>query len=263
MKVLILGCGPAGLLAAHAASYAPGAHINIVSIKQKSQLFGCQYLHGSIPDLTLATTTVNYELRGTTDEYSRKVYGGVLPQGVSPAHLKGVHPAWDIRAAYDQLWERYAGLVDDFVVDHHDMASMVGYYTPDVVISSIPAPLLCLKPEEHAFTAQQCWAMGDAPALGQRVPMPCPEDTIVCDGTRDTSWYRVSRVFGHTTVEWSGLRLKPPLEGVVAFTKPLATTCDCWPDVIRVGRYGTWTKGVLSHEAFNTTFAVLRERVMG
>lgn len=251
MKILVLGCGPAGLLAAHAASYAPNAYINIVSVKQRSELFGCQYLHGPIPDLKIETTTVDYVLRGTALDYQHKVYGDQPVSGVSPASLSGSHPAWDIRAAYEQLWERYAGLVDNVAIDASDMEKMLGYYQPDLVVNSIPLSLLCLKPQEHAFTSQQCWAMGDAPTLGQFVPIPTTSDTIVCDGTRDVSWYRAANVFGHATVEWSGLRPKPPLEGVVAFNKPLATTCDCWPDMVRVGRYGTWTKGVLSHQAFN------------
>lgn len=262
MKILVLGCGPAGLLAAHAASYAPDAYINIVSIKQRSELYGCQYLHGPIPDLALDTTTVSYELRGSVSDYQRKVYGDQpVPGGVSPAALTGSHPAWDIRQAYEQLWERYAGLVDDFPIDASDMGRMLSYYAPDLVVNTIPLPLLCAEPTAHSFTSQQCWAMGDAPERGQFVPIPRQEDTIVCDGTRDVSWYRTSTVFGYSTAEWSGLRPKPPLEGVVAFNKPLATTCDCWPDMLRVGRYGSWTKGALSHEAFNTTIKKIQERV--
>lgn len=272
MKVLILGCGPAGLLAAHAASYATdhGVEIAIASTKRKSELFGCQYLHGPIPGLDLRTTTVDYQLVGDAFGYAQKVYGnGAYARHVSPASLTGSHPAWDIRQAYDLLWERWEPYISNVHLEPETIGPLLEAYMPDLVVSSVPLPVLCQN-DEHAFRAEECWAMGDAPELGQTVPVPCPEDTVVCNGTQDTGWYRVSRIFGHSTVEWPGLRPKPPLHGVVKFSKPLATTCDCWqsaaeePDrdhIMRVGRYGTWTKGVLSHEAFNDTFAAINERV--
>lgn len=274
MKILILGCGPAGLLAAHAANYVQGAEVKILSRKRPSELFGCQYLHGPVPDLTLRTTTVAYQLQGSVEDYATKVYGNRLMAGtVSVEVLEDTHPAWDLRQAYGLLQERYWDQVEDLELMPETIRPMLEYLVPDVVISSVPLPVLCQQPEEHAFRAQTCWAMGDAPERGQSVPVPCPEDTILCSGERDTGWYRVSNVFGYKTAEWSGLRPKPPLSGVVPFTKPLATTCDCFRPgpsmtsqpghIFRVGRYGTWTKGVLSHEAFNDTFGLLNERVHG
>lgn len=263
MKILVLGCGPAGLLAAHAASYIAEAQVAIVSAKKKSELFGCQYLHGPIPGLDVATTTVTYDLLGTPEEYAMKVYGSRLMAGtVSPSALTGSHPAWDIRAAYHQLWEMWEPYVGDVTLDPFMIQPMFDYHAPDLVVSSVPLPVICQKPEEHAFRTQDCWAIGDAPERGQYAPVNVADDTVLCSGTRDTGWYRASKVFGYSTVEWSGLSPKPPISGVVKFQKPLATTCDCWPDVVKVGRYGTWTKGALSHEAFNTTVRVLQERFL-
>lgn len=273
MKILILGCGPAGLLAAHAASYAMeyGAQVAIISTKKKSDLFGCQYLHGPIPSLDLRTTTVDYQLLGTSDDYAMKVYGSRLMAGtVSPAELTGSHPAWDIRQAYDLLWDRWEPYIMDATLTPADITPMLEHHMPDVVINSLPLPVLC-QDEEHVFRAEECWALGDAPELGQEVPVPCPENTVVCNGTDDTGWYRVSNIFGYKTAEWSGLRPRPPFEGVSRFKKPLVTTCDCWTlglgamqspfPILRVGRYGTWTKGVLSHTAFHDTFFRIQERV--
>lgn len=273
MKMLILGSGPAGLLAAHAASYASeyGVQIAIVSEGKKSELFGCQYLHGPIPGLDLRTTTVEYKLAGDAAGYAQKVYGSRLMAGtVSPSSLTGSHPAWDIRQAYDQLWNRWEPYITPMTLTPMDIMPLLEFHLPDMVVSSIPLPVLCQN-EDHAFRAEECWALGDAPERGQHVPVPCPPDTVVCNGTSDTGWYRVSHIFGYKTAEWPGLRPKPPLSGVTRFRKPLATTCDCWqPEgrattqrdyIHRVGRYGTWTKGVLSHEAFHQTFARVQERV--
>jgi len=266
--VLVLGCGPAGLLAAHAASYVEGAKVVIVSAKRRSDLYGCQYLHSAIPGLRLARTEVSYELLGNVADYEAKVYGAPGAGGpVSPTLFSGRYPAWDIRQAYDLLWSRYEAKILDVQLSPEMIRPMIEYYEADLVVSSVPLPVLCQRPEEHSFSGITCWAMGDAPALGQRVPVPCPEDTVICDSTRDTGYYRVSRVFGHSTVEWPGHRHRPPIEGVVKFTKPLATTCTCWlgigdtpdqrPVVHRVGRFGRWQKGILAHEAFNDTIKAL------
>ncbi len=73
----------------------------------KSALYGCQYLHAEIPGLSLRSATVDYELRGTTEDYRRKVYGPESDVRVSPEDLEGTHKAWDIRSAYSQLWTMY------------------------------------------------------------------------------------------------------------------------------------------------------------
>jgi hypothetical protein len=102
--------------------------------------------------------------------------------------------------------------------------------------------------------------MGDAPERGQVVPIDIPEDTVLCNGSRDVGYYRAARVFGHSSVEWPGARPKPPLSGVVIFSKPLTTSCTCWEgEILRVGRYGTWTKGVLSHQAYSATSKALEQ----
>lgn len=274
MKVLVLGCGPAGLLAAHAASYVDGVEITIVSNKVKSGLHGCQYLHGPIPGFDLDTVSVEYHLEGTVEDYAAKVYAGQVPaSAVSPAHLRGTHPAWDLRQCYDRLWSRYEDQIVDAVVKPEQVAMMLDHYDADLVVSSLPAPVLCQDMENHQFTSVESWAMGDAPLLGQTVPVPCPPNTVLCNGDRDRGYYRVSNVFGHTTAEWPGWKRKPPLEGVVRFSKPLKTTCTCWSlvdhgglgtsGILRVGRYGRWEKGILSHDAFNrtaSTLAALRVR---
>lgn len=261
MRIVILGCGPAGLLAAHAASFTD-AKVFILSRKARSELFGCQYLHGPIPGLDLRTTTIDYQLRGEVHRYQEKVYGqGPVPGGVSPGQLTGSHPAWDIRQAYDLLWDRFENNILEQEVVPSDVEGIKEYFQPDLLVNSIPLAALCLDMESHAFTSQQCWAMGDAPERGQEVPVPCPDDTVICDGTRDVGYYRVSNVFGYKTVEYPGLRPKPPLAGLVPFHKPLATTCTCHPGMLRVGRYGTWTKGVLSHTAFNEVVKAMAHMV--
>lgn len=254
-RVIVLGCGPSGLIAAYAAQREFRAEVHIYSLKHRSALFGCQYLHEPIRGLDNGEPQmVHYRLRGSHDEYRAKVYGSLTPP-VSPQLLGGVHAAWDLRSVYGQLWDMFETKINHINLGPVDMIPMMSNFMPDVMISSIPVQSLCQKGDEHQHTSVKCWAIGDAPELGQQVGniFPVPPFNVMCDGTPQTSWYRASNVFDHSTIEWPGHKRRPPIEGVVGFTKPLATNCDCLPSVLRVGRYGRWSKGVLSHEAYDAT----------
>lgn len=260
-RVLVFGCGPSGLISAYAAQREFNAEVMILSVKRESSLFGCQYLHEPISGITYPRSgkKVNYQLIGDIEEYRRKVYGSLTPP-VSPQQYAGDHIAYDLRAAYGVLWEMFEPDIQDILVKSSEVKEMIEYFGADLTISSIPANVLCQQGDEHNFKSVSCWAIGDAPALGQSVPIePRQPNSVVCNGEIGVSWYRISNVFGHSTVEWPGWRQRPPLEGVVSFSKPLVTDCDCLSPVLRVGRYGRWQKGVLSHQAYTDTAMRLRE----
>lgn len=252
-RVAILGCGPAGLFAAHA-FFERGWGVDIYSRKRRSEMFGAQYLHQAIDGLSASTDWVNltYELRGTNEGYAQKVYGHQEVDFVSPQQFLGGSVVWDIRAAYYRAWELYGTrVIDTNITPAYVKAMLDGEYRH--VISSLPATNLCDNPS-HQFSAQRVWSMGDAPERGQFCPVTVMKNMVVCDGTPDTGWYRASNIFGYSTVEWPESR-KPPIPGVAEVLKPIATTCTCydkWDKYVRVGRYGTWTKGTLSHHAFVT-----------
>lgn len=254
MKVLVLGCGPAGLMAAHAA-VVMGNDVAIVSKKRKSEMFGAQYLHRPIPKIDCGPSRlVEYRVVGSPEQYRQKVYGNEWQGAVSPEDLEQNHLGWNIRRAYDELWDLYGSyVIDESFEGPHQFAGFLqlpAAKESELIISSLPAPYLCMTPGDHQFKSQEIWAIGDAPERGVFNPVRgIPENTVVCNGEPDVGWYRTANVFGRSTTEWPAKR-RPPVEGVARVTKPLETNCDCHPDIVRVGRYGKWQKGVLSHEAY-------------
>lgn len=251
MKVLILGCGPAGLIAAHAASWF-GHDVLILSKPRKSYMNGAQYLHSPIVGASPQESfQISYQLSGTTDGYRDKVYGEGSHVEVSPQSLVGVHSAWDIRATYDWLWGTYGDYVEEFDVHPSALAAKMVMLRPDLVISSVPAKLLCN--EGHAFSSKFVWS-------SDRCMAAIKDNTVLCNGEKSFGWYRASRIQGFENTEWPDDR-KPPLpqHRLWHVEKPIATTCDCFPSVVRVGRYGKWTKGVLSHEAWEDTIDALHK----
>lgn len=259
--VTVLGAGPTGLLAAHAAEMrgwavtvfsAPDADGNPL----KSELHGCQYLHRYIPalDLPSAGRRVGYILNGEPDEYRRKVYGENWSGQVSPDEYgpERTHEAWDLRQVYDALWERWQDRIMPSVITPKVAASMA--HRKGLIFCTIPAQALCTN-EEHKFVTQDIWAMGERVGKdgGPVYPLPfrAPEMTVLCNSDTAPRWYRAATVFGVATLEWPA-GPKPPVSGVAAVRKPLSTDCDChvtkrW---VRLGRYGKWQKGVLVHSAF-------------
>lgn len=256
MKAVVLGCGPAGLFATHALRLA-GWEVQIWSKQRRSEMYGAQYLHQDIPGLRSIKGSVRYILQGGgTLDYRRKVYGDkgealnltVSPETITPTED---HPAWDIRAAYYDAWQKYWPLiVDKPMVTGMHLAVLMHQEKPDLIVNSIPRYFLCRNPR-HQFDYQPIWAVGDAPERGVFVVGPLiPDGYVVCEADPLVDWYRVSNIFGYRTLEWARPPTKPANASRVK--KPISTDCDCFSDIplLHVGRYGTWKKGVLSHSAF-------------
>lgn len=262
---VVLGCGPAGLFAVHALRE-EGWEVVGISNLVKSPLYGAQYLHRPIPGLASKSETIRYLLQGTTDGYRRKVYGpdsqvAVSPEAIAPDPTE----VWDIRTTYDEAWDCYQGLYMDYAVSPGDLKCLwatgrlvtgerIYPRTPQLIVSSIPRISLCENVGQHRFEGRQIWASGDAPDLGIESPVPCEPQRVVCNGEESPSWYRVSNIFGHKTAEWATEKRPPYAKTASRVTKPIKHSCSCWGHAERnlmfVGRYGSWTKRVLSDDGY-------------
>lgn len=255
MKVAVLGCGPAGLFAAHAAKQA-GCEVSILSKARKSFMRGAQYLHKPIPGLSGEPFEVLYDLVGTTEGYRRKVYGDLTDILVSPETLVGPAEAWDIREAYDNAWDMYSADIQEWDAVRDGLDGIEA----DLVLSTIPAYLLCSN-DEHQFQSQMIWSID---VIKPQVNTAgyftytdgAPVDNLVlCSGDPDDWWYRASRIHGWENTEFP-LENEPtdsPHYSKHKVEKPLRTDCTCRASIVRIGRYGMWKKGVLSHEAYYDT----------
>lgn len=301
MKVAILGCGPAGLLAAHAC-YISDVEFDIFSKKRKSELFGSQYLHNPIPELTDYRddgVPVKYITLGTPEEYRRKTHGKWWDGQVAPEEFEPDHTAWDIRQAYDRLWNLYWRKVTNFDINAAShalqaypdeavsyeigMNSCIGIKGKDeydLVVSTVPRTLWKREGDEYIFS--EGWALGDAPERGvfveevlkemgendggffSSVNDGMPDNHIICDGTSDVPWTRLSKVYGYASVEWPH-HVPQPHPLATRVTKPL----HCTPgpsqgqapsrNWLHVGRYGQWEKGVVVTDAFDQVYKKLQE----
>lgn len=265
-RVYVLGAGPAGLLAAQGAEDAGFREValftmpNDMGFPARSILHGCQYLHRPIPGVVKPEdhVEVQYRLQGSVGEYRQKVYGDSWNGAVSPDEFgpESNHLAWDLREVYTRLWAYWLPRITSMQLTPTNVTTFANDPYA-IVLSTVPAPALCRRPEEHKFPTQDVWAMGSAP--GVSMPYCAPENVVQCNGLPAPRWYRAATVFGQSTLEWpSGV--KPPIRGIAAVRKPLSTDCYCWltKSWHRLGRYGKWTKGVLAHTAYFEAHELLR-----
>lgn len=243
MKVAVIGCGPAGLLAAAAAEES-GHKVSIYSLKRKSRIGGAQYLHNPIDGITPKEpeSYIKVVKIGSKEGYAHKVYGD-KGQAVSWDLYDDQQevPAWDIIKAYDLLWDRYEPIIKDRPVSEELLFGMLGY--ADVVINAAPLKALCNR--WHTFKQQYIFVR----PVGMN--LVSYESFILYNGDKLWPWYRSSRVFGREMTEWS-VNAEPSQlpDGAFAVKKPVHTNCDCWPEIVKVGRYGKWKKSDLASNAF-------------
>lgn len=257
MKIAILGCGPSGLVAAHAAMRLKIPKVvHVYSRKVRSPIYGAQYLHQPIPGTEVGhdhePAIIRYIMSGTPEGYLRRVYGSAWDGTVSDDLRDQAHVAWDLRGTYEELWLRHSSLIRDYVIGKTPQEK-VGTIQPlldnyDLVINTVPRPELCIN-RSHSFISTDIWALGETP--DRQFPIECADNIIKYNGADDPSWYRASRIHDYSTVEWPGSIAKPPVPDVAKVKKPLRHTCDCWGgEVVHLGRMGRWQNGTLLHHVY-------------
>jgi hypothetical protein len=256
--IAILGSGPAGLLAAHAIGLT-GHPIAIFSKRERSHISGAQFLHMAIPELTKPEpdAVITFKMRGSEEMYRQKVYGTLPVPFTSFGGMVDGHtqPAWHMQEVYERLWHEFGNSMNDANITPGWLDENKDDFA--AIVSAIPRTALCRSlsgddPVNHEFYSQVVRIAEEAMAQG------IENNTVVYDGTRDVSWYRSSMLFGQGGTEW-GNGLKPPFD-TAPVRKPVRCTCDCYPDVIKVGRFGKWKKGVLIHDGFTSALKELNER---
>jgi hypothetical protein len=266
--IAVFGIGPAGMVAGWAALRAGHRVTFFSNTSRQSELHGCQYLHAPIPlgGARVRKATVRYTLQGSAEGYRQKVYGNEWTGTVSPEDLVGEHDAWDIRQTYGILWDVITGhrrvTIVPTQIDHNWLQSHTATMSKFAhVISTIPATALCQNPSLLRKSPGHFFASLAVKAIGSTTEVQSGADDheVVCDGTPEALWYRSANVFGYQTVEWPRVAKLPEVVRAVYVRKPLHTECDCHPEIIRLGRYGAWRKGVLVHHVFEDAEKVLQD----
>jgi hypothetical protein len=258
MKVAILGCGPAGLIAAHSAATV-GHDVVIYSRKRRSITFGAMYLHAPIPDISPDNPEMMIDVNkvGTRWGYAESVYGDPNAEVSWDKFTIGPTPGWDLKSAYSKLWRQYNKLIVDVQVTPESVEGIKA----DMVFSAIPARSICLD-WQHRFDAVNIVVLHG--------PTTVEENIMVYNGVDLVgmpAWYRYSRIRGYQSWEFSedhaptNISTSVLAEGVRVSKgiKPLRTTCTCHPNVVRIGRFGKWDRHAFTHHGYEEVRSALQQ----
>jgi Glucose inhibited division protein A len=249
MEVIVIGAGPAGLAAAHAAA-GLDCKVRIIAPKKKTPQRGPIFLQRPIPGIS--TDHPQGYIRqivigGSILDYKMKLYGDVNVSVTSDGILReGIH-TWCVREAYDTMWRMYEHLIENKELD----PSEVKFLKADLVVSTAPVPRLCLRPawigrwnNSHRFESVPV-----ALYFVSSYPRQ-PDNTIIYNAREEPLWVRSSCVFGNETTEYKVEDTKNP---DLIIHKPLSTNCDCHPHVLRAGRFGEWSNMAWIDSAYYKT----------
>jgi hypothetical protein len=255
VKVIVIGCGPAGLAAAHAASafhcetvvYAPYA---------KTPQQGPLLLQRPIPGISTGHpdgTIWQRVIGGSILDYRYRLYGDINI-GINGDMLKGHYHAWNHGEAYDKMWNLYHHIIEDRLVQPTELKHM--HEEADLVVSTANASTMCRSDGRthpfHAFVTAQVAITPIAMYPAQ------PSNTIIFNGGDEYKWARSSRIFGSEVTEWS---MPNAPQNARVIQKPISTDCDCYPHVLRTGRFGAWKNEVWVDTAYWDTYTALASMI--
>ena len=232
MKVVVIGAGPAGLAAAHAAA-GLGAIVKIIAPKKKTPQRGPLLLQRPLPGVTHDHPDGYIKqivIGGGILDYRYKLYGDVNVNINGDVLQDGYH-AWNLSDVYDELWGRYSDLIEDRSVGPKELSALLPEQN-DLVVSTAPLNRMCGMPRYHEFRTKSVVITEGASYPGQ------PDNTIIFNAGDEEPWVRSSRIFGHEVTEWPMGTNIPTGRNAMVIDKPFGSTCNCFPHVLLTGRFG-------------------------
>jgi hypothetical protein len=251
MKVIVIGAGPAGLAAAHAAV---GLHseVTILAPAKMTPQEGPLLLQRPIPGINTDHpdgTIQQYVIGGSILDYRHKLYGDINI-GINGDILVPQYHAWKHRETYEKLWNTYSTYITDYKLTPREMRAI--HRDADLVVSTASAKDMCTL--DHNFLFKEVAVTPDYSYPDQ------PDNTIIFNAAKEPAWVRSSRVFGVPVTEWA-LHDTLTEQGLPSnariIRKPISTDCDCYPNILRTGRFGAWKNEVWVDTAYWDTYGAI------
>lgn len=242
MKVAILGTTLAGYVAAHAVTnhFSNSSELEIVmyGANQRPQEAGARFYEREIPGVPAQTAMVTTESAGRAEDYASKLNSPMSKY---------------FRARKDFLafsyWEAYKYL--HTMYNHHviqlepsyDLVHDSSWTDCNYVINTAPRPLFYPVEDAGMFAATRHWRIDEAPDSDPNpytagLKQNQEKNLMIFDGTNDSSWFRISQLFGLMSVEW-GFHKKPPIAGAYVEILPLGVASGSGLTNITPGWRGT------------------------
>jgi hypothetical protein len=259
IHALIVGSGPAGLLAAHGAGI-EGAAVTIYDAAPEYRpdtIFSLQYLHEPCGlELLVRQLQLRYYCiaRSSKPVEVARAYNAKLGRPLDDANstrflFESPVTVWSLKDAYRLLWSMYRHRIFQKAVSWEGLLAITKAF--DVVISTAPLPKLL--PHLDWPTRNSMIAMGWLPVPGME------ENTCYYNLLPDVPWYRATYLDGGSATEFVQSVLQESVDGMgscCARLQPLRKVVQ-HNNVIGpmpgnlwlTGRWGSWDPSKLTHHA--------------
>lgn len=226
MKIAILGTGFPAMIVAHAVEdhFKNEDHeIVMYGPNLRPVSAGARFYERQIPGVEARQAMCETQSAGDADDYAEKV-GGPITEYNRP---RPDFLAFSSNDASKQLWERYNHHIIQLPLDK-DLIRSSTWDDCDYVLSTIPRPMWYSRQESHLFAATRHWRLDEChegpEAIGSPYSLGKPYDRnlMIFDSTEDSSFFKITQLFGLMTVEW-GFHKKPPISDAYLEILPLAT----------------------------------------
>ncbi|MEK6860830.1 MAG: hypothetical protein AABY07_02555 [Nanoarchaeota archaeon] len=260
MRIAILGAGPSGMMAAHAA-FQCGSLVDIFDSNpdQIRRNSGVYYLHDDC-DLLLDSVDIKQTILGIellsldqiSEIYTKKVYGniaGVSKVSVLDAIKNPTVKGYNAGQAISRLWDLYGERVREVKITNLDhVLSLLNSY--DKIISTIPAGILYPDYKYESVNV-----------LIKSSVAPLSDSFIFYNVNLNCNWYRCSAIFGIFTQEYDyGVIEQNELNCQYRMVKKVVGNGikSNIENLFLVGRYGAWRKSTLTHNVYYDVLEWLR-----
>lgn len=262
-QVYVIGCGPAGLAAAHAAR-GLGRDVVIFAPSRMSPLRGPLLIQQPIPGITVSQPDAyisQHVIGGSILDYRYRLYGDVNIN-IQGDILAPGYDAWRLKPAYHAMWALYSNLIVDMQV-YPDNLRYFAELEGVLVVCTAPRYLMCGQFDVNTWKGKHSFLFAPVDIAPVTMYPGQPDNTIIfnADGARG-EWVRSSSIFGHKVTEWKpgdGQKEKGRIaaaeryekNGPVTIKKPISTDCQCHRRVLFTGRFGAWRNETWIHTAYH------------
>lgn len=270
MKIAIIGTNLAGYIAAHAITrnFANSKDLELViyGVDKRPDEIGARFFEREIPGVPAQSAMCNTESSGRPEDYASKLnspmskYFRARPNFVA-------HNYWE---AYKFLHTLYRHHIIQMPIDYQ-MIQDSSWADCDYVFNAGPRPSFYPIEDMAMFAATRHWRLDEQ--KGEDSPYSAlkqnqEKNLMIFDGSEESSWFRISQLFGLMTVEW-GFHKKPPIAGAYVEILPLGlSSAVALPPITpgwrgttalaHVGAMGRWEPSTDVGEVYDQVIRVLK-----
>lgn len=240
MKITVAGTGLPALIVAHAATKwsewnGNDLELTIYGEHEPYVPLGAKWFETAIPDILVPSAIVETQSVGDPEDYISKICSPISPYNQARADFY----AYDYHSAHEQLSSKYHNKLFAMSIDRKTVQEYPEVVDVDYVFNTMPRPIFYPQ-ASGSFSASRQWRLDEGREKGiYSIPGENGDrNVMIYDGTLDTSWYRISQLFGLISVEWP-FNKKPPISGVYLEILPLGAAPDLGLEDVRPGWRGT------------------------